>query len=62
MLVVPREVAYVLTLILSLLMLKHVPALDFLPLAHITGVVSFTFAIYLALRIYRAELARIRSE
>jgi hypothetical protein len=62
MLVVPREVAYVLTLILSLLMLKHVPALDFLPLGHITGVVCFTFAIYLALRIYRAELARIRSE
>jgi hypothetical protein len=62
MLVVPREVAYVLALILSLLTLKHVPALDFLPLAHITGVVCFTFAIYLALRIYRAELARIRSE
>ena len=62
MLVVPREVAYVIALILSLLMLKHVPALDFLPLAHITGVVCFTFAIYLALRIYRAELARIRSE
>ncbi len=62
MLVVPREVAYVLALILSLLMLKHVPALDFVPLAHITGIVCFTFAIYLALRIYRAELARIRSE
>jgi hypothetical protein len=62
MLVVPREVAYVLALILSLLMLKHVPALEFLPLAHVTGIVCFTFAIYLALRIYRAELARIRSE
>ena len=62
MLVVPREVAYVLGLILSLLVLKHVPYLDFLPLAQVTGIVCFTFAIYLSLRIYRAELARIRSE
>jgi hypothetical protein len=62
MLVVPREVAYILALILSLLVLKHVPALDFLPLAQVTGIVCFTFAIYLSLRIYRAELARIRSE
>jgi hypothetical protein len=62
MLVVPREVAYVLTLILSLLIMKHVPFFAFLPLSQITGVVCFTFAIYLSLRIYRAELARIRSE
>jgi hypothetical protein len=62
MLVVPREVAYVLTLILSLLIMKHVPFFEFLPLSHITGVICFTFAIYLSLRIYRAEIARIRSE
>ena len=62
MLVVPREVAYVLGLILSLLVLKHVPALDVLPLSQVTGIVCFTFSIYLSLRIYRAELARIRSE
>jgi hypothetical protein len=62
MLVVPREVSYVLGLILSLLLMKHIPYLDFLPLSQITGIVCFTFAIYLALRIYRAELARIRSE
>ena len=62
MLVRPREVAAVLTLILSLLAAKHIPTLDFLPLAHITGVVCFAFAIYLSLRIYTAELARIRRE
>lgn len=62
MLVRPREVSLVLALIVSLLAAKHIPFLDFLPLAHITGVVCFTFAIYLSLRIYSAELARIRSE
>jgi hypothetical protein len=62
MLVRPREVAYVLALVLSLLVAKHIPFLDFVPLAHITGVVCFSFAIYLSLRLYRAELARIRSE
>jgi hypothetical protein len=62
MLVRPREVAYVLLLVLGLIAAKQVPALAFLPLSHITGVVCFAFAIYLALRIYQAELARIRSE
>ena len=62
MLVRPREVAYVLFLVLGLMIAKHVPFLSFLPLANITGVVCFAFAIYLSLRIYRAELARIRSE
>lgn len=62
MLVQPREVAAVLALVLSLLIAKHIPALAFLPLSHITGIVCFAFAIYLSLRIYRAELARIRSE
>jgi hypothetical protein len=62
MLVNPREVASVLALVLVLLVAKHLPFLAFLPLAHITGVVCFSFAIYLALKIYNAELARIRSE
>lgn len=62
MLVRPREVAYVLALVLGLIAAKHVPFLDVLPLAHITGVVCFAFAIYLSLRLYNAELARIRSE
>ena len=62
MLVRPREVAYVLLLVLGLIAAKQVPVLAVLPLAHITGVVCFAFAIYLALRIYQAELARIRSE
>jgi hypothetical protein len=62
MLVRPREVASVLLLVLVLIGAKHIPALDFLPLAHVTGVVCFAFAIYLSLRIYSAELARIRRE
>ena len=62
MLVNPREVASVLALVFALLVAKHIPFLAALPLAHITGIVCFTFAIYLALKIYHAELARIRSE
>ena len=62
MLVNPREVASVLALVLVLIAAKHLPFLAFLPLAHITGVVCFALAIYLALKIYNAELARIRSE
>ena len=58
----PREVVSVLALVLVLLAAKHVPIVAFLPLAHITGVVCFAFAIYLSLRIYNAELTRIRSE
>lgn len=62
MLVRPREVALVLILVLSLIGAKYIPMLDFLPLSNITGIVCFAFAIYLSLRIFRAELARIRSE
>ena len=62
MLVRFSEVVPVLGLVLALLAAKHVPALDFLPLAHMTGIVCFSFAIFLALRIYNAELARIRAE
>lgn len=62
MLVRPREVAYVLALVLALLIAKHVPFFEAVPLANITGVVCFTFAIYLSLRIYRAELRRVQDE
>jgi hypothetical protein len=61
-LVRPREVAYVLSLVLALLVAKQIPLLDAVPLAQITGIVCFAFAIYLSLRIYRAELARIQGE
>jgi len=61
MLVRPREVAYVLALVLSLLIAKHIPFFSTVPLTNIIGVTCFAFAIYLSLRIYRAELARIRS-
>ena len=62
MLVRFNEVFAVLALVVALLAAKHIAFLSFLPLAEITGIVCFAFAIYLALRIYRAELARIRSE
>jgi hypothetical protein len=62
MLVRFSEVVPVLGLILALLAAKHIPALDFLPLAQMTGIVCFSFAIFVALRIFNAELARLRAE
>ena len=62
MLVRVPEVASVLLLILSLIIAKHVPSLGFLPLTNITGIVCFAFAIFLALRLFQFELARIRAE
>ena len=62
MLVRIPEVASVLALVLTLLIAKHIPFLGFLPLSQMTGIVCFSFAIFLALRIYNAELARIRAE
>ena len=62
MLVRFSEVIPVLGLVLALLAAKHIPALSFLPLAQMTGIVCFSFAIFIALRIYNAELARIRAE
>ena len=59
----PREVAYVIGLVLLLLIAKHIPPVaGLIPLANITGIVCFTFAIYLALRLFQLELARIRAE
>ena len=58
-----HEVASVLGLVLILVIAKQVPFVaDLLPLASITGIVCFTFAIYLALRLFQLELARIRAE
>ncbi len=62
MLVRVPEVASVLALVLLLLIAKHVPLLAGLPLTSITGIVCFAFAIFLSLRLFQAELARIRAE
>jgi hypothetical protein len=56
------ETAAVLVLMLVLLALKRVEALAGLPLSQITGIVAFSFAIFLALGLYQQELARIREE
>lgn len=56
------EVASVLALLLMLLVAKHIPVFDGLPLSHIMGIVAFAFAIFLALRLFNFELARIRAE
>jgi hypothetical protein len=56
------EVVCVLGLVVVLMAAKYVPALAGLPLSQATGVVCFTFAIYLSLKIYRAELDRVAEE
>jgi formate hydrogenlyase subunit 4 len=56
------EVVSVLTLVVALLVAKHIPIVSELPLAQMTGIVCFLYAIFLSLRIYNAELARIRAE
>lgn len=61
MLVRIPEVAAALILVLALLAAKHVPQFSFLPLSQMTGIVCFSFAIFLALRIYRAELEKLRA-
>jgi uncharacterized membrane protein len=57
-----HEVVSVLTLVVVLLIAKHIPVVSELPLAQMTGIVCFLFAIFLSLRIYNAELARLRAE
>ena len=57
-----HEVVSVLTLVVVLLVAKHVPVVSALPLTQMTGIVCFLFAIFLSLRIYNAEIARIRAE
>lgn len=55
------EVIAVLLVVGALLVAKHIPLLATLPLAQLAGIVCFTFAIYMALRLYQQELARIRA-
>lgn len=56
------EVVAVLAIVLGLLVAKHVPATADLPLSNVTGIVCFSFAIYLSLRLFQLELARIRAK
>lgn len=55
------EVIAVLFVVGAILVAKHVPVLATLPLAQMAGIVCFAFAIYMALRIFQQELARIRA-
>ncbi len=55
------EVAAVLALISAMLLAKHVPLLSAMPWSQMAGIACFAFAIYLALRLYGVELARIRA-
>ena len=57
-----HEVASVLALLLLLLIAKQIPYFEGLPIKHIMGIVSFSFAIFLSLRLFQFELARIRAE
>ena len=56
------EVASVLALLLLLLIAKQLPLFAGLPITNIMGIVSFSFAIFLSLRLFQAELAKIRAE
>jgi hypothetical protein len=57
-----REVLVVLVLVAALIGAKQLPVANGLPLGELAGIVCFAFAIYLSLRIYAAERARIRAE
>jgi hypothetical protein len=57
-----HEVASVLALLLVLLIAKQIPYFDGVPIRNIMGIVSFSFAIFLSLRLFQFELARIRAE
>lgn len=52
-----QEVAVPLLIIVSLLILKHIPIADDLPLARTAGVVAFGYAAFLALRLLQGEEA-----
>jgi hypothetical protein len=56
------EVASVLALVLILMIAKRLPFFDGVPLTNITGIVCFAFAIFLSLRLFQFELARLRAE
>jgi hypothetical protein len=56
------EVASVLALLLILLIARQVPFFAGVPIKSIMGIVSFSFAIFLSLRLFQFELAKIRAE
>jgi hypothetical protein len=56
------EVASVLALLLVLLIAKQFPMFDGVPIKNIMGIVSLSFAIFLALRLFQFELAKIRAD
>lgn len=56
------EVAAVLALLLVLLIAKQFPFFDGLPVKSIMGIISLSFAIFLSLRLFQFELAKIRAE
>lgn len=56
------EVIATLIVVFVLTVAKHIPGLSGLPLSQAVGIICFSFAIYLSLRIYQDELARIRAE
>ena len=56
------EVVTVLVLVANLLIAKHIPFVNQLPLAQITGIGCFAFALFLSRRIDQAARRRIRAE
>ena len=52
-----QEVAVALFVVATLVLLKHVPIFAALPLARITGIVAFLYAIFLSLRLLQSEEA-----
>ena len=56
------EVASILALLLVLLIAKQFPMFDGLPIKNIMVIISLSFAIFLSLRLFHFELAKIRAE
>ena len=56
------EVASVLALLLILLIAKQFPMFAGLPLKNIMGIISFSFAIFLSLRLFQFELQKAEAE
>jgi hypothetical protein len=56
------EVASVLALLLVLLIARQFPMFDGVPIRNIMGIISLLFAIFLSLRLFQFELAKIRAE
>jgi len=50
-----QEVAVVLSLVLGLVVGKYVPVVNQLPLARVTGIVCFAYAIFLSLRLLQVD-------